>query len=768
MGLVLNFSPIQFDDREISAGWLPYGDNGEQVLSQLREEQGHTHVFRREGANSIWSVGLVADAPIVGEPKTIRLKEHLGLAAALIRNTLLNYLTGLDRILLTDDPIRFLARENLLQGIVPEHIPCPDWLRVHLKFELAVRPISFLERESFVAAILDVGTADVVERTAAQVIDDGLCIDGLYVGRRLVSRDSRIAPRFKLAGRVDSINGNEIRLADSRDGTETIEADHAWLDRRAFRTCLSHVFKQRAAEINSALRVLRPSVRQGKALHERITNALDFLRKQQYEVIPGLPFLLGPMLDNSMPGFPKLEPALAPVYVFDANRRKTSSGRDGGLNKHGPYTARLFTRSGPRICVVCEQSNEEEVKRFLHRFVHGLKLTSQPGKYGSTPPRNYFEKGFSRKYSVPEPVFELFAAVGDSAESYKDACERAIEKHGTGHKYDLALVQIEDRFRQLPPYDNPYFISKACFYTHQILVQEFRIETMLKVGTELSACLNNMSLATYAKLNGIPWLLQMHRTDAHELVIGLGSAEVREGRLGQRERVVGITTVFSGDGDYYLSNVSKAVRIDKYWSAVLESLEDAMVRVRAGINWKAGDRVRLVFHIKFKYFNRSEMESLKDVIKKFCDFTVEYAFLHVSDEHPYILFDTSQPGIVEPGTDLAKGQYAPQRGNYLVLGDRDVLISLTGPGGVKRAEHGLPRPVLLSLDRNSTFTEMEYLTSQVFGFAGHSWRSFFPGSLPVTIQYSNLIASSLGKLSRLPDWNASVMLGPIGRTRWFL
>jgi len=76
-------------------------------------------------------------------------------------------------------------------------------------------------------------------------------------------------------------------------------------------------------------------------------------------------------------------------------------------------------------------------------------------------------------------------------------------------------------------------------------------------------------LATYAKLNGVPWLLRMNRTDAHELLIGLGSAEVREGRLGERERVVGITTVFGGDGDYYLSNVSKAVRMDKYWECRL-------------------------------------------------------------------------------------------------------------------------------------------------------------------------------------------------------
>jgi hypothetical protein len=52
LSLVLNFSPIEFDDREISVGRLPFGDHGEHVLKQLRIDHRATHVFRREGANS--------------------------------------------------------------------------------------------------------------------------------------------------------------------------------------------------------------------------------------------------------------------------------------------------------------------------------------------------------------------------------------------------------------------------------------------------------------------------------------------------------------------------------------------------------------------------------------------------------------------------------------------------------------------------------------------------------------------------------------------
>ena len=81
---------------------------------------------------------------------------------------------------------------------------------------------------------------------------------------------------------------------------------------------------------------------------------------------------------------------------------------------------------------------------------------------------------------------------------------------------------------------------------------------------------------------------------------------------------------------------------------------------------------------------------------------------------------------------------------------------------------GMPRPILLRLGRGSTFTDLTYLTRQANTFACHSWRSYFPSPLPVTLMYSELIAALLGKLATVPFWNPSLMYGTIGETRWFL
>jgi hypothetical protein len=61
--------------------------------------------------------------------------------------------------------------------------------------------------------------------------------------------------------------------------------------------------------------------------------------------------------------------------------------------------------------------------------------------------------------------------------------------------------------------------------------------------------------------------------------------------------------VFSGDGNYHLSNVSKAVAMDEYRSTLLETLQAAVVKVQKEMNWQPKDQIRLV-HATFKQFSR--------------------------------------------------------------------------------------------------------------------------------------------------------------------
>jgi hypothetical protein len=213
--------------------------------------------------------------------------------------------------------------------------------------------------------------------------------------------------------------------------------------------------------------------------------------------------------------------------------------------------------------------------------------------------------------------------------------------------------------------------------------------------------------------------------------------------------------------------MSRAVTFDSYETELLNTLKATIERVSRSMNWQPKEHVRLVFHA-FKPFKQTEEDAVKVLMCSLGDYDVEYAFLHVVEDHPYLLFDKGQKGVPAYDGSGLKGVYAPARGQFMRLSGHEVLVTLTGAKEVKQPSDGLPYPILLRLGRGSTFKDMTYLTRQVNTFACHSWRSYFPSPLPVTVMYSELIARLLGQLATVPQWNPAQMLGRIGETRWFL
>src|SRR5665213_305814 len=125
VSLILNFSPIHFEDQEISVGRLPYGTDGDETLKALRREHSGTHVFLREGAASIVGVPVVVGAPIIGKDESIHLKEHLGVVAALIRNALLEGVSELGRQAGSYEPLRVRSSKDLLRLSCPHGVAPP-------------------------------------------------------------------------------------------------------------------------------------------------------------------------------------------------------------------------------------------------------------------------------------------------------------------------------------------------------------------------------------------------------------------------------------------------------------------------------------------------------------------------------------------------------------------------------------------------------------------------------------------------------------------
>ncbi|UFN51566.1 hypothetical protein LPC08_25215 (plasmid) [Roseomonas sp. OT10] len=321
-------------------------------------------------------------------------------------------------------------------------------------------------------------------------------------------------------------------------------------------------------------------------------------------------------------------------------------------------------------------------------------------------------------------------------------------------------MQVQRSWKDRPATSSPYWWAKAAFLRRDVPVQALSAEMMAMGDFEYACALANVSLATYAKLGGTPWLLKARPSTDHELVFGLGSHTHKERRRGAGERVVGITTVFSSQGNYLLDARTAAVPFDRYPEALRATLIEAVKRIRQEEAWRAGDTVRLVFHA-FTQMRQETADAVVAAVESMGLSGVKFAFLHVAEDHPFTLFDHASA--------TGKGAYAPERGQAVELSDHEWLLSLTGRDQIRAASQGIPDPVLLRLHEKSTFRDMRTLTRQVSDFACHSWRTYERARLPITLLYADEIAKQLAGLERTPGWDPdTAVVGAVMRRPWFL
>lgn len=762
----LNIAPVLFEDAEVNVELFPYKA---ESLQQFRTTHSRTHYFRRHGAKQIISVPVIAGAPAVGgKEETVHLSDHLPLCADLARNSLLNALNRTGRQSDGYIPLRVLGplKEDLLRAAIPENMDQPDWISVRTLYELHVRVYHFERRAAFIGLVPNLWTTNRITLNCHDLWQKDFLLDGLYVGRLMQARDARLTAKFQLVGRVSTVEEREGRivllLEDRRQDVPFIDATDAYLNAnlRAMDRCLQLIFRHNAERIKNDLEIQRAELLNGLERLRKLRGIAHHLNGHDLEIVPGVPFSFSRLMDQRASDFPAIAVAPPTTYIFDPRAQRTSQAHNAGLRKHGPYSAQTFTPTAPRLCVICQKTDKGRIEQFVNKLLRGVTLPDKE--------MQPFDKGLIRLYHLEDAIPEFFTAESDSANAYLRAARSALSKGAFGPEaYGLALVQTDDRFRSRLHAENPYLVTKALFLASNIPTQEFRTQTATAPPTSQAYALNSMALASYAKLGGTPWLIQADPPVAHEFVIGLGSAYAGEGRLGKRDRLVGITTVFSGDGRYRLSSVSRAVPMSEYRATLLESLRETIDRVRGDMNWRPHETVRLIFHA-FKPMKDLEVSAVNQLMEDLGDFNLEHAFLHIAHTHPLLLIDEQQKGKFDPLYRQVKGQYAPTRGHFVHLSPWQTLLVLTGAAELKRPTDGLPRPVMINLHRSSNFFDMTYLTRQVFHFSNHSWRSFHPGSMPVTISYSQQIAQLLGKLSATTGWSPDVLWNRIGSTRWFL
>lgn len=767
-GLFLNAAVLDFGDATVEADVLPRTSE----LAELSCKHRATHVLRAEG-NEILAVPIVENAPRLSElRRTLVLRDHPGVACNLWREALLRRMVARKRPLVRGRPVQVLSTAT------SDHVgPGEKWASKSTH-PMVVRAIDARVAYSFWAhvfhppaapddalavpvVVIEISIEQRISASVGELAAWGVDLRGAYVGELEAIPDERVLPELRLRGVLRGVTRGTAAVEADDGSTFSVDANKLRIEASSenIERLLQYALgRGRWPSTKSDMKDRAASVHEGSSWVKRLEGAYELLRKEPLEVAPGLQATVGALVNparwpNGASTVRRAEPA---VFVFDAAGRKTHRSSSHGIAEFGPYSRSAPIPRAPRVCLICQASQQGVAEQLMYKFLHGIQNT-------------VFSRGFLRTYGFDDCQPVPFTARNGTAAAYHEASQRALQAtRDGGQKWDLAFVQVEDRTHQMRGDDNPYLVTKAFFLTQQIPIQQFRFETSQTPNqSQLAYTLSNMGLATYAKLGGIPWLLRADPTTTHELVVGISSSRVRTSRLSQGARLVGFTTVFSGDGSYFLHTVSKAVAFDDYSDEMLASLRASLERVRKERNWQKGERVRLIFHA-FKPLRDNEARATTRLAQELSDFQLEFAFLHVASDTNLQLFNRNAHGVPVGQSGKVKGVFVPERGLMVELSDGDMLVGATGAKELKRATDGAPIPLRLHLHPASTFRDLRYLGQQVMLFASHSWRGFQPASMPVTVSYSQLIARYMGRLGTTTRWNPDVLYGQIGTTRWFL
>jgi len=506
-------------------------------------------------------------------------------------------------------------------------------------------------------------------------------------------------------------------------------------------------------------------VSSGPALQKRLNSAEKFLRnKPPFELGFGLTASIDKRIAvENTKGHVTVELTPQVEYCFDPAGTKRAIYAWDGIERFGPFSRQTFLYRTPNILVLTPDTVLGKVETFLKKFRDGIDI-----------PNSRWQAGFAKTFGLLNPKFSRWEVpwrntTGKSAaKAYLEATEAYLQACN-GDYPNAAIVVILDDHAGLPDHENPYLHVKAMLLSIGIPVQEVRLGTITQYAKALQYINQNLSIALYAKMGGIPWTVDHAVPISDEIIIGMGAHEVSGSRFSDRQRYVGVTTVFSRDGNYLLSNVNNKCSFKEYPDVLRTSTLRILRELKELNGWAADSTVRVVFHTYKPLKNIETADIINACLDEFSrEQTIQFAFVSIVENHPFNLFDAQQAGIRDPITNRNRGALVPERGIITQIGPHTRLLCTTGPRLVKRGRLAHPRPLLISLHPSSTFYDLGYLTEQVLKFTSLSWRSTQPSSVPVTVLYSQLIAELLLRLEATSMWSPVMLNTKLKYHRWFL
>jgi hypothetical protein len=606
-------------------------------------------------------------------------------------------------------PVRLFRRKhNLAARALGRELQEETGMYPLLSVQGIVLPAS-ADAESRAGVVLDAG---LINRLDIPLVD--LAAAGIELaGTRVVWRHSDLCrcghPDAK--GKAGLITGGDARpFVSVSTGGENREIAAECLGPQVSRQALERYFSTLFADAGQLHRRLDTAIASYEA-----TDAQWVLLEQTRLVLNPLRIFANTDVELAEPatathdGAPPLAlaPLSGPTLNFRYGNPVLSTGAAVGLLKHGPYDAATNARHDRlKALVLCPQEFA----------VEGRRLIAGLGGIGNFP-------GIEERYALREFNVEMDFFSGRGADDYRQAAVRSVQPRHDRARPDIVFLvtRYDDRYARRG--ENCYLMGKATLANVALPSQAVTIETLRQPDNSWQWSVQSLALQTYAKVGNIPFVLH-DAIGVRELVIGVGRSDLIDPKQGYIRQVFGAGACFRQDGDFlYAGSTVPVAGHDDYEDMLVELLTGFIGRFEQ----EQGTLERLVLHI----FKRTGRRELSAVERALTGRDVPFALLHVNRDTPLWL-------VAEDGATHEPA--AP--GAIVALADHDRLLMTGDATRRKRNAH----PLRLTLDRNSTFRDMDRLASQVQGFTATSWRGFHRTNEPSTILYGRLLAEKVTQL----------------------
>lgn len=761
----LNYFPIniEFDKYQINSE--PYSD---ERLTELRKNYNTTHSFFRNG-DSIYISNKDGDEHTsfgsISEKETYVDSE---ITSSIIKH--LFFRTFKDRfsnyIPVDFYPFRFFSgqeKDDIIFKLLPAHLQNRIAYKKMIEVQLRLTQINGRKQFGF---IINIKRNWIFDKNCLELHKEGFSLIGIDVllAESLLGLTNILAPNEEFVGVLSEVVGSKGKVM-TNEGLKEYDLSDLHIKKSKHSICdyLSFaISKQKSDEVLRIIETKRTEIYNVKNLYGEINSIAKRLFLEngqpiQFENKDGFCFTVDakPMtVSNTI----ELK---TPTFIFDYAATKTNNTNpDLGLTNYGPYDSENFDIKTPNVLCICNRNVRGYFSTFLSNLRDGL------------PQTKYFQKGLVKKYDLQDVNYDIKEIQSYAVEEYLTTIRNYDES-----KPHLAIIEIPSDIKNQDDRTNPYYRVKAKLLSLEIPVQYVTTDR-IKAHNEF--ILNSIALQIYAKLGGTPWVLPSLRSVDREVIIGIGHSWLRQNQFkgSEQNRVVGITTFLSSDGQYLLGDKVKDVPFEGYFEELLKSLKSSLKRLSNEQGWFEGDTIRLIFHI-FKPIKNTEFDVISRLVKEIPEYRIKFAFVTISRFHPNLLFDTNQRGITALNNNSVKGEFIPLRGSNVFLDQETCIVQMFGPSELKTAKHGMSSPIQIKIRtpqgnynnnelNDLLYYDLTYITQQIFSFTYLSWRSFLPGDQPATMLYSNLISNLLGKMRNVNGWDADTLNYSLKRKKWFL